>query len=194
VTILFLSRHGETDWNAEGRFQGHADVPLNDRGRAQARGLAHRLEATRIDAIYSSDLARSRETAEIVADGRGLPVTALKELREVDVGEWSGLTREEIEARWPGRSQTWKDEGHGWLEGETYEVMAARVVACLDRVAREHDGDRILYVGHGGTLRGVLAHARGITYVQYRRLHATIANCSLHRVAVRDGRFRALDG
>jgi broad specificity phosphatase PhoE len=168
VTILFLSRHGETDWNAEGRFQGHADVPLNEHGRAQARGLAHRLERTRIDAIYSSDLARSRDTAAIVAAPHGLAVTALKELREVDVGEWSGLTREEIEARWPGRSQRWKEEGHGWLEGETYEEMAARVVACLDRLAREHGGQRILY--------------------------PTIANCSLHRIAVRDGRFRALDG
>jgi broad specificity phosphatase PhoE len=194
VTILFLSRHGETDWNAEGRFQGHADIPLNEHGRAQARGLAHRLEGTRLDAIYSSDLARSSETAAIVAAPHGLPVTALKELREVDVGEWSGLTREEIEARWPGSIRLWKDGGHGWQEGESYEEMAARAVACLDRLAREHAGQRILYIGHGGTLRGVLAHARRISYVQYRRLHPTIANCSLHCVAVRDGRFRALDG
>jgi probable phosphoglycerate mutase len=193
VTILFLSRHGETDWNAEGRFQGHADPPLNEHGRAQARGLAQRLEKTPIAAIYSSDLQRSRATAEIVAAPHGLQVVAFPELREVDVGEWSGLARDEIEARWPGASDTWRGEGHGWREGESYEAMAARVVACLDRLARDHDRDQILYVGHGGTIRAVLAHARGISYPAYRQLHPAVANCSVHRVAVRNGRFRALD-
>jgi broad specificity phosphatase PhoE len=193
VTILFLSRHGETDWNAEGRFQGHADPPLNEHGRAQARGLAHRLERTPFAAIYSSDLKRSRETAEIVAAPHALDVVSLPELREVDVGEWSGLTREEIEARWPGAMGTWRDEGHGWQAGESYEEMAARVVASIDRLAREHDGDRILYVGHGGTIRALLAHAHGISYTQYRKLHESIANCSVHKVAIRNGRFRPLD-
>jgi broad specificity phosphatase PhoE len=194
VTILFLSRHGETDWNAEGRFQGHADPPLNEHGRAQARGLAHRLAKTRLAAIYASDLQRSCETAAIVAAPHEIEVVSLPELREVDVGEWSGLVREEIEERWPGAGQTWRDEGHGWQEGESYEAMAARVVACLDRVAREHDGEQILYVGHGGTIRGVLAHAHGISYTAYRRLHPSVANCGVHRIAVEDGRFRALDG
>jgi broad specificity phosphatase PhoE len=193
VTILFLSRHGETDWNAEGRFQGHSDQPLNEHGRAQARGLAHRLEKVKLTAIYASDLQRSRETAAIVAAPHEIEVVSLPELREVDVGEWSGLTREEIAERWPERSRAWREGGRGWTQGESYEEMAARVIACLDRLAREHDGGRILYVGHGGTLRGVLAHARGVSYVQYRQLHPTIANCSVHRVAVRDGRFRALD-
>ena len=194
MTIVFLSRHGETDWNAEGRFQGHADPPLNEHGRAQARGLAHRLVKTPLAAIYSSDLQRSRETAQIVAAPHALDVVSLAELREVDVGEWSGLTRDEIEARWPGAAATWRDEGHGWREGESYEEMAARVVASIDRLAREHDGDQILYVGHGGTIRGLLAHAHGISYTAYRRLHPSIANCSVHRIAIRNGRFRALDG
>jgi broad specificity phosphatase PhoE len=194
VTILFLSRHGETDWNAEGRWQGHADQPLNEHGLAQARGLAHRLRGTRLDAIYSSDLQRSRATADVVAAEHGLTVVALPELREVDVGEWSGLTRADIEERWPERFAAWRDGGRGWLHGESYEEMAARVIACLDRLAREHDGGRLLYVGHGGTIRGVLAHARAISYREYRQIHPTIANCSVHRVAVRDGRFRALDG
>jgi broad specificity phosphatase PhoE len=193
--MLFLSRHGETDWNAEGRFQGHSDPPLNDHGRAQARGLAHRLERTKLTAIYASDLQRSRETAEIVAAPHGLQVVSLPELREVDTGSWSGLAREEIEARWPGAIERWQAEGrHGWEEGESYEDMAARVVACLDRLARNHESEQILYVGHGGTIRAILAHAHHVSYGAYRQLHPVVANCSLHRIAIEAGRFRALDG
>jgi broad specificity phosphatase PhoE len=192
--MLFLSRHGETDWNAEGRFQGHADPPLNEHGRAQARGLAHRLEKMSFAAIYASDLQRSRETAEIVAAPHGLEVVSLPELREVDTGSWSGLDRTEIEARWPGAIDRWRTDGeHGWEGGESYQEMAARIVACLDRLAREHDRDQILYLGHGGTIRGVLAHAHRVSYAAYRQLHPVVANCSLHRVAIRNGRFRPLD-
>jgi broad specificity phosphatase PhoE len=191
--MLLLSRHGETDWNAEGRWQGHADIALSEHGRAQARGLAHRLEKTSIAAIYASDLQRSRETAQIVAAPHALEVVSLAELREVDVGEWSGLTREEIEDRWPEGSQAWHDGHRGWMQGESYEEMAARVVACLDRLARMHERDQILYVGHGGTIRAVLAHAHRISYTAYRELHPTIANCGVHRVAIRNGRFRSLD-
>lgn len=194
MTLLFLSRHGETEWNRDGRFQGHADPPLSEHGRAQARGLAHRLQSTRLAAVYASDLQRSRETAEIVAASHELPVISLRELREVDVGEWSGLTREEIDGRWPEAMERWRLGERGWQDGESYEEMAARVVASLDRLARNHDSERILYVGHGGSIRGVLAHARGITYAQYRQLHPTVANCGLHTVAVRNGRFRVLEG
>src|ERR687887_1489922 len=82
VSELILARHGVTDWNAERRFQGHADPPLNDVGRAQGQALAGRLAAVSLAAVYASDLQRSAQTAQIVADGRGLPVVSLPELRE----------------------------------------------------------------------------------------------------------------
>src|SRR5438876_6692501 len=91
VTTLILARHGETDWNRDGRFQGHADPPLNDRGREQARSLADALADQPIEAIYSSDLRRAHETAQIVAQRQGLEVLVDPDLRERDVGEWSGL-------------------------------------------------------------------------------------------------------
>jgi broad specificity phosphatase PhoE len=193
MTLLLLARHGETEWNAEGRFQGHADPPLGEHGRAQARGLAAALEAEPLKAVYASDLHRSRETAQLVAAPHGLEVVSLRALREIDVGEWSGLTGAEIEERWPGSSQTWREEGRGWRGGESCDAMATRVITCLERVVDAHADEQILYVGHGGTLRAVLAHARGISYVEYRRSHPSIANCSVHRVAVRNGIFRALD-
>src|SRR5215211_8136133 len=102
VTAILLARHGETDWNREGRFQGWADPPLNDAGRAQAQALAERLREMPFDAVYASDLRRAFETAEIVAASHGVPVTPDPGLREVDIGSWSGLTRAEIEERFPG--------------------------------------------------------------------------------------------
>jgi len=101
MTTIYLARHGESDWNVERRWQGHADRPLTDRGRGQAQDLAARLARVHLDAVYSSDLRRAWETAEAVASAKGLDVIRLPELREVDVGSWSGLTRDECEARFP---------------------------------------------------------------------------------------------
>ena len=101
MTTLLLARHGETDWNRARRWQGHADRPLTDRGRAQAAALGDRLANIALDAVYSSDLRRARETAEAVALPHGLDVIELPELREVDVGSWEGLTRAEAEAKFP---------------------------------------------------------------------------------------------
>src|SRR5215211_9126850 len=101
VTTILLARHGETDWNREGRFQGHADPPLNRTGRAQAFDLSRALAAEKLAAMYSSPLRRALETAEIVAASHGLEPVTVDGLREVDVGSWSGLTRAEIEQRFP---------------------------------------------------------------------------------------------
>jgi broad specificity phosphatase PhoE len=146
MTTLLLARHGETDWNRDGRWQGWSDPPLNDTGRAQARRLAVELEATAFDAVYSSDLRRAHETAEILAAPHGVPVVVDAGLREIDIGSWSGLTRAEIADRYPDGRRP---------DGETHEEHAARVRAAVMRIARDHHGDRILLVGHGGTIRAI---------------------------------------
>ena len=96
--LLFLARHGETDWNREGRFQGHADPPLNGTGRAQAAQLAAGLADVELSAVYSSPLRRALETARVVAAAHELEAVALDALREVDVGSWQGLTRADAKA------------------------------------------------------------------------------------------------
>jgi broad specificity phosphatase PhoE len=101
TTRILLARHGETEWNRLGRWQGHADPPLNDLGRRQAEILAEQLAGDTVSAVYSSDLRRARETARIVAERIGLPVTEDSALREIDVGSWSGLTRDEVRERFP---------------------------------------------------------------------------------------------
>jgi probable phosphoglycerate mutase len=146
MTTILLARHGETDWNKEGRWQGWADPPLNDTGRAQARGLAERLRATPFDAVYSSDLRRARETAEILAAPHAVPVVVDPGLREIDVGSWSGLTRAEIRERFPDGSRP---------DGETHEEHGTRVRAAVVAIARANEGRRILIVAHGGTVRSI---------------------------------------
>src|SRR5947208_8271356 len=123
MTTLLLARHGETDWNREGRWQGWADPPLNEAGRSQAHELAEQLRHVSFDAVYSSDLRRAHETAEIVAAPHGVPVVPDEGLREIDIGPWSGLTRAVIEERYPSGERP---------GGETREEHAARVLAAVE--------------------------------------------------------------
>jgi len=176
-TTILLARHGETDWNREGRFQGHADPPLNAAGRAQAEELAMRLASTQFDAVYSSDLLRAHETAEILAASQGVPVIADAGLREVDVGSWSGLTRTEIAVRFP------EAEHH---DGETREEHLARVLAAVERIAHAHPDERVLIVSHGGSLRALRRHCTG------EPVHP-IANCGVYELSFEDGAFAAID-
>jgi phosphoserine phosphatase len=178
VTTLLLARHGETDWNRDGRYQGWADPPLNDTGRTQAEALAGQLAGTPLDAVYSSDLRRAHETAEILAAPHGLQVVLDAGLREIDVGAWSGLTRLEIEHRFPAGERP---------GGETREQHAERVLAAVERIARLHPGGSILVVSHGGTLRAVNDHVSG------EPLHP-IPNCTVLQVDFRDNRLSASFG
>src|SRR5438552_14571693 len=161
MTEFLLVRHGETNWNRDGRFQGHADPGLNRTGREQARALADELAGEPIVAIYASDLARARETAEIVGESVAAPVVLDKELREIDVGEWQGLTWPEVEERYPEGVRRWHERGHGWESGETYEALGERVGAALGRIAAEHPEGRVVIVAHGGTVRSVRAFVEG---------------------------------
>jgi probable phosphoglycerate mutase len=148
-TGLLLVRHGQSTWNAEGRWQGHADPPLSETGLRQARAAAPALAG--FDAVWCSDLVRARQTAE----GCGPPEVAVDEdpgLRERDVGSWTGLTRDEIEARWPG----WIADGRrpdGW---EDDAVVAGRAWAALRSIAATLGaGRRAVVVSHGGVIRAV---------------------------------------
>src|SRR6516165_6393394 len=131
MTTLFVARHGQTDWNREHRWQGWADPPLNAAGREQAADLGESLAGLGIEAVVSSDLRRAAETAEIAGARLGLPVEVDARLREVDVGEWSGLTTSEVEARFPAGYKRRREGRTGWVEGEELGAMAERVVAAL---------------------------------------------------------------
>ena len=194
MATILLVRHGETDWNRERRWQGHADPPLNEHGRAQARALADRLAADGIGAVYASDLRRARETAHIVAERLALPVAADPRLREVDVGEWSGLTHPEIEERFPESFRRWQRyDGPGWERGETYEEMGRRVVEALVEIAAKHGDERVLVVTHGGPIRALGAAIDGLSHMDARRSAGVVGNCSVALVRAENRTFRRLD-
>ena len=193
MTTILLARHGETDWNHEGRFQGWADPPVNATGLAQAVDLSVALMAEELAAVYSSPLRRAYETAEVVAASRGLAPVSVDALREVDVGSWSGLTRAEIEQRFPEQYARWLDYGQGWEDGETYEQMSERVVRALLELAAAHDGQRILAVTHGGPMRAASAFADGVSYAESRRRSPVVGNAAVLEFAVEAGALRRLD-
>lgn len=189
MTTVYLARHGESDWNAEARWQGHADRPLTALGRRQAAELAERLAGVPITAVYSSDLRRARDTADAVAAARGLPVRTMPELREIDVGSWSGLTRAEAEERFPDAYRRWVDGGHGWDDGETYEGMTRRVLTAVLGIATGHPGDTVLVVAHGGPIRALHAVALDMDVAAHRRVRPVEPNARLSRVTVENGRL-----
>jgi probable phosphoglycerate mutase len=195
VTVILLARHGETDWNSERRWQGHADRPLNDVGREQARELAESLADRTIDVVYSSDLLRAHETALIVADRLGLPVDVDPGLREVDVGDWSGRVHSEIEGLDPDGYRRWREGGKGWAGGESYEEMGERVVAAVLRLAARHPGEAVLIVTHGGSIRACRATAAGLDYAASRvSAIGSMANCEVAELHVADGRLAGAAG
>jgi broad specificity phosphatase PhoE len=190
VTTIYLARHGESDWNAANRFQGHSDRPLTDHGREQAKALADLVAAESVEAIYASPLSRALETARIVAARTGLAVVADEGLREVDTGSWSGLSRAEVQERYPQGFERWITGGAGWEDGESYEEMAERVLAAVNRIAAAHPGGRVLLVSHGGPIRAIQAAADGMAISEYRRLRPVEPNARLSSVAVGDDGLR----
>ena len=146
---MLVVRHGQTTWNASKRWQGRADSPLSALGVAQARWAADTLE--RFDVVVTSNLSRAHDTGTIIAEAFGAPVVVDPDLAERDVGEWTGLTFDEIEDGWPGFLA--RDEHpKGW---ESDDDVAARATDALRRVAKEHRGARVLVVTHGGLIRSI---------------------------------------
>jgi probable phosphoglycerate mutase len=187
TTTILLARHGETDWNSERRWQGQADTSLNDTGRRQARELAATLAADPPWALlYSSDLSRASETGQIIATVLQLPLQLDPRLREIDVGEWSGLTSDEVERRHPEGARRRRNGGTGWESGETYEAMAARVLEAVHEIAAAHRGERVVVVTHGGPMRAVW-RSRWETGA----VPPPYGNCAVEEVVVRSGRIEA---
>ena len=165
---VLLLRHGQSEWNAAGRWQGWADIALTERGEEQAREAGARLAERglhRFQAVASSDLTRARRTAELLADALGLVdigVDIEPDLREFDVGEWSGLTRAEIEERWPGQLDRWRNGQLTQIPGgEPREVFLSRISGAVARLARRHAGQEVLAVAHGGVI-GALQRMIGV--------------------------------
>lgn len=153
VTAVLVLRHGETTWNAEGRWQGWADSPLSPRGEEQALDAAAHLGSYGFNAVVSSDLSRATRTAEMIADALGLGAVTIDErLRERHVGSFEGLTREEIAERFPD-ARDLRSLRLIAPDMETDETVLHRVDAALTDIARQHPDETVLALSHGGVLR-----------------------------------------
>ena len=185
---LCLIRHGLTDWNVSGRLQGWMDIPLNHTGQKQARRLAKRLTAQQFSRIYSSDLCRAMQTAEIIlaaSDHKNQQPEIIQcpALREISFGAWEGLTYQEIFEQYPQAAKTWQSEIASFAPpgGESLDQLVKRVTNFFVRLKEEYssttDHTRVLLVAHGGSLQVLLCLALGIPVEQYWQLH--LEPCSI---------------
>jgi alpha-ribazole phosphatase len=164
MTRLILTRHGETDWNAARRFQGHTDIPLNERGHQQARAVGNALASKKIDVAFASDLQRTQETAQAILVHHKVDLVLAPRLREMSFGAWEGLTYAEMCAQDDRAAADW---GHFMLtlgppDGEAIPIFAARIKTFLDEISVEYPDKTVLLVVHGGVIRMALCTLLGI--------------------------------
>lgn len=178
MTQLGIIRHGITDWNIQKRAQGQTDIPLNETGRKQALALAERLKDERWDLVYSSDLSRAKETAEIVAETLGLSVHTDIRLREKGFGEIEGLTMDDRLERW---GQDWPTLAQG-IESEASVVE--RAVSFAAHMIETYPQQRILVVSHGAFIARALAK-----FIPHENLDQVILNTSITKIRYADGRW-----
>jgi probable phosphoglycerate mutase len=190
--LLYVVRHGATDWNHSGRIQGHVDVPLNETGRAQARLASIRLSAFGATALYSSDLRRAYETAQIIAQATGLDVLAQPDLREMHFGAWQGLSSPEIRERDPEVYAARRVNPYDVApEGaETWRQFYARAIQAVDEILATTEAERLILVTHSGVCTALGLHAQGLDCTGKRTFDSH--NCGIHTLAVHGTRWRAV--
>ena len=151
-------RHGETEWNAVGRIQGHSDIPLSQTGRDQAHAVARRLAEAPLDVVYSSDLSRASETARIIIGDRDIPLHSTPELRERYYGVFEGLTVKERKDQYPDMfaASLVNDLDFAPTGGESPRATCARMTAFVAGLRARHPDETVLIVGHGGSLRAAI--------------------------------------
>jgi phosphoserine phosphatase len=173
---LILVRHGLTDWNVEGRYQGRLDIPLNAAGREQAEGLKAHLAHIPFDIVYSSPLRRAYETAEIIAGGK--PIVCDDRLAEIHHGTWQGKTQDEIATRWPNEWQTWNSDPDQFTPpgGESAAQVELRVKAFIGDIT----GQAVLCVSHGVVIQKFLSTMLG----KPRPAEHVPSNGSLHFISL----------
>lgn len=172
LTRIYLLRHAETTWNNERRYQGTLNSPLSELGWDQSILTRDALRDAPLRAVYSSPLARAQETAHVIAEPHGLPVTSVTDLSEIRVGEWEGLTTSEIEARYADAVHQWYTTPHlaRIPGGETIEEMRARAVAAFEEILSRHKDQTVAVVAHGGVNKSIILTALGAPLASYWRI------------------------
>jgi probable phosphoglycerate mutase len=194
VTRIFLVRHGETVWHQSNRYAGRSDVALTPHGYRQAERLAAWAAGARLEAVWSSSLARARETAVPAALAAGVELQVDARLREVDFGRAEGLTVAEIARRFPEALAAYQADpvAHHLPEGEDPHQAVARGVACLEDIARANPRGRVLVVAHTTLIRLALCRLIGVPISDYRRVFPFVGNVAITELELGDGRASLL--
>lgn len=189
ATRFIIVRHGESEWNLAGRFQGHLDSSLTETGTAQSRALAGRLREESFNALYSSDLKRAYQTAGFIARKTGHRILVDRRLRERNLGIFQGLTKEEIQKQFPEEYGLYQNGGADYLipRGESARQQSQRVVACLEKINRRQRGGTVVVITHGGVLSVFLRHVLGIPLEATRGFK--LFNAGLNVFSHRRGRW-----
>lgn len=188
---LILVRHGQTDWNVNGRYMGWTDEALNEEGLRQAERLAQRIDQWPISAVFSSPLRRAVKTAEIAAGPHSIAVQTIEELGEMRIGAWEGMYAGDIAARYPELWKTWRTNPGDFRMpgGESLGEVRRRAIGAFDRIMDTSEGKMVLAVTHDVVVRLLVAHCLGVSADIYRRLE--VGNASI-TVIERDGEKRRL--
>jgi len=191
VKTIYLIRHAQTAWNADGRWQGSIDIPLDEFGHQQAQALASHLAARPVGSVYSSDLLRARQTAEPVAAALGLAVQTDPRLREMNLGIFEGLTRSEILQRYPQELRSLSEDYMGFVvpKGESRQMMQDRAHEALSEIACIGIGPHIVVVTHGGTIRTLLLKHAPAPQIAAVKFH----NTSITTLRYDDGRWSLVE-
>jgi probable phosphoglycerate mutase len=186
-TRIFLIRHGATVLTVEDRFAGSTDVELSDEGRRQARRLSARLSAEKVAAVYASDMARTLETARILAEPHRLEVQPRPALREISHGHWEQKTRQEVEKLYPEEAFEWDKDPYTFAPsgGESGLAVTARALPALIDLVRAHRGECVVVVSHKATIRLMLSSLLGFDPRRYRD-NLDQSPCALNIVDFRD--------
>lgn len=181
-TEVILIRHGETEWNLSGRWQGHADSPLSTRGIQQAEALGQRMLKETLDCFYSSDLERARHTSRLVGGPSEWNPEFIESFRERDLGVLEGLTTEEMKVKYPQEYQSFRNDGPEYQVpgGESFRQFYERCSGALEEVAVRNPGKKIGVVTHGGFLGAIFRYVLNIQLDAERNF--VLLNCSLNRL------------
>ncbi len=193
---LYLIRHGETDWNADGRIQGHSDIELNSRGLEQARRLAARMpDEGNFAAIYASPLKRAYKTAEMIGSALELPITRDPRLLERSLGQLEGLTMGDIREKYPDVHRAWTEGGHRpHIPGEeSREAFVKRVQSFLTDVRAKHSDGRVVAITHGGTINMLLLVALDLDIERPLPFYIDNASINVIQWGERGARLRVLN-
>jgi broad specificity phosphatase PhoE len=185
---LIVLRHGETDWNREGRYQGCIDTRLSREGHVQSAAAAWALAQRRLAAVYSSPLARARETADLIAAPHGLTVSEDPAFAEICHGLWEGLTVEQVRSEFPDLYAAWQERPHTVTmpEGESLAGVSERVFNRLNRLRADHDTETVCLVTHGSPLRLLLLDVLGCSLDRFWMFHC--ASTGISEIEYGEGR------